>query len=80
MAHSPRRRWPALVPSWLERGYEVRTEAIGAGRVAVASARTGATGRQLFFLHGGAYTLRPAHWRLARGSSPAAACPSSLLQ
>lgn len=67
MTHPPRRRWPALVPAWLERRYDVRVEAIGAGRVAIASARTGTIGRQLFFLHGGAYTLGPLHWRLTRG-------------
>lgn len=66
MTHPPRRCWPALVPAWLERRYDVRVEAMGTGRVAIASAGTRTTGRQLFFLHGGAYTLGPLHWRLAQ--------------
>ena len=35
---------------------QVQVRAVGVGRVAVARPRSGASGRHVFYLHGGAYT------------------------
>jgi len=66
LTHPPRRRWPALVPAELDAAYRVDVVPVGRGTVATATPRSGATGRQVFYLHGGAYTLRPAHWDVVR--------------
>ena len=66
LTHPPRRGWPSLVPGRLSSAYAVDVEEVGPGRVATARARRPTTGRHVVYLHGGAYTLGPAHWAAVR--------------
>lgn len=67
LTHPPRGRWTLpLVPAWLEAHFRVEVTQVEAGRVATASPLAGASPRHVFYLHGGAYTLGPAHWDLVR--------------
>lgn len=66
LANPPRRRWPALVPERLGVEFDIEVLQLRGGQVARARARHGVTGRHAFYLHGGAYTLRPMHWDAVR--------------
>ncbi|MDO9496544.1 MAG: alpha/beta hydrolase [Nocardioides sp.] len=66
LTHPPRSRWPSLVPPWLDSAYRVDVTTVEAGRVATASSRSEESPRHVLYLHGGAYTLGPAHWDAVR--------------
>lgn len=67
LTHPPRGRWTMpLVPAWLETRCRVEVTQVEAGRVATASPLAGPSPRHVFYLHGGAYTLGPAHWDVVR--------------
>ena len=66
ITHPPRRRWQPLVPPGLDAEYRVEVTEVEAGKVATASPLSGDSRRHVFYLHGGAYTLGPAHWHLVR--------------
>lgn len=70
LTHPLRRRRDTVAPGGLTKQYDVVETPVGAGTVVSAAPRSTldqpGTGRHLFYLHGGAYTLQDQHWPFLR--------------